>query len=86
MMASIIYSLCALVSLGIAVMLWRHHARTRSRLLYWSAPCFSGLTLNNLLLVVDKLFLPEADLTAWRQVAALVSLCVMLFGLTWEEE
>ena len=86
MMASIIYSLCALASLGIAVMLWRHHARTRSRLLYWSALCFSGLTLNNLLLVVDKLFLPDGDLTAWRQVAALVSLGVMLFGLTWEEE
>jgi hypothetical protein len=86
MMASIIYSLCALLSLGVAVMLWRHHARTRSRLLYWSALCFSGLTINNILLVVDKLVLPEADLSLLRQATALLSLCVMLFGLTWEEE
>jgi len=86
MIASLIYSLCALLSLGIAVMLWRHHARTRSRLLYWSALGFTGLALNNLLLVLDKLVLPGADLSLLRQVTALASLCVMLVGLTWEEE
>ena len=86
MIALAIYSLCALLSLGIAVMLWRHHARTRSRLLYWSALCFSGLALNNLLLVLDKLVLPHSDLSMLRQVTALLSLCVMLVGLVWEEE
>ena len=85
-MATIIYSLCALLSLGIAVALWRHHARTRSRLLYWSALCFSGLALNNAMLVADKLWLVEADLSVLRQVTALIALSVMLFGLTWEEE
>jgi len=86
MMASIIYSLCALLSMGIAVMLWRHHGRTRSRLLYWSALCFSGLTINNVLLVLDKLVWPSADFSLLRQVTALLSVCVILFGLTWEEE
>lgn len=86
MIALLIYSLCALLSLGIAVTLWRHHARTRSRLLYWSALCFTGLALNNVLLVVDKLVLPGSDLSLLRQVTALISLGVMLFGLTWEEE
>jgi len=86
MTATIIYSLCALLSLGIAVLLWRHQARTRSRLLYWSALGFSGLTINNLLLVADKLLVPDMNLSLLRQATALLSLCVMLYGLTWEEE
>ena len=86
MTAPIIYSLCALLSLVIATSLWRHHARTRSRLLYWSALCFTGLTLNNVLLVLDKLFYADLDLAPIRQVTALAALCVMLFGLIWEEE
>ena len=85
-MAALIYSLCALMSLGIAVMLWRSFARTRSRLLYWSAICFSGLSLNNIALVVDKLLLAEGDLSGLRQALALVSLAALVFGLIYEEE
>lgn len=85
-MASIIYGLCALLSLGISYLLWRHHARTRSRVLFWSACCFTGLTINNVLLVVDKLVLPEADLSLARQVTALLALSLLLFGLIYEEE
>jgi hypothetical protein len=85
-MAALIYSLCALMSLGIAVMLWRGFSRNHSRLLYWSALCFSGLSLNNLLLVLDKLVFPAADLSGLRQGIALVSLVVLVFGLVYEEE
>jgi hypothetical protein len=85
-MAAIIYSLCALLSFGIAALLWRHYASTRSRVLYWSALCFSGLTINNVLLVVDKLVLPDADLSPFRQIAALLSLLLLLFGLIYEDE
>ena len=86
MTALVIYSLCALLSLAIATALWRHQARTHSRLLYWSALCFSGLALNNMLLVLDKLVFPAVDLAPLRQATALIALCVMLYGLTWEEE
>ena len=85
-MAALIYSLCALLSLGIAVLLWAHYRRTRSRLLYWSALCFSGLTVNNALLVVDKLDLVAPDLSGMRQWTALVSLALLVYGLVWEEE
>ena len=85
-MAAIIYSLCALLSLGIAGLLWRHHGKTRSRVLYWSALCFTGLTINNLLLVIDKLILPDVDLSPFRQITALLSLLLLLFGLIYEEE
>jgi hypothetical protein len=85
-MASLIYSLCALFSLGIAVLLWAHYRRTRSRLLYWSALCFSGLTVNNVLLVIDKVDLVAADLSLVRQATALASLLLLLYGLVYEDE
>ena len=83
-MASLIYSLCALLSLWISVLLWNHYWRTRSRLLYWSALCFTGLTVNNMLLVLDKLFLAE-DLSVLRQWTALVSLALLVYGLVYED-
>ncbi|HSE87199.1 MAG TPA: DUF5985 family protein [Candidatus Binatia bacterium] len=36
-------------------LLWRAYYRSRYRLLLWGGLCFFGLTLNNALLVVDKL-------------------------------
>lgn len=85
-MAVIIYTLCALMSVGIAALLWRHFHRTRSRLIYWSAWCFTGLTVNNLLLVIDKMNLVDHDLSLLRQVAALASLAMLIFGLVYEDE
>ena len=85
-MAALIYSLCALLSLGIAVLLWAHYRRTRSRLLYWSALCFSGLTVNNVLLVLEKIDLVGPDLSGARQWTALVSLALLLYGLVYEDE
>jgi hypothetical protein len=84
--ASIIYGLCALMSFGIAFLLWRGYAKTRSRVLFWSAWCFTGLTLNNVLLVLDKLVFPETDLSLFRQVTALVAVSLLLYGLVFEEE
>ena len=85
-MAVLIYTLCAILSLGIALLLWAHYRRTRSRLLYWSALCFSGLTVNNVMLVADKTNLVAADLSDARQWVALGSLLLLLFGMVWEDE
>jgi hypothetical protein len=85
-MAPLIYSLCALTSLACFLLLWRSYAANRSRLLFWSALCFLMLTVNNVLLVLDKIVLPDVDLTAWRLGAALAAVLLLLFGLVWEEE
>jgi hypothetical protein len=42
--------------------------------------------VNNLLLVIDRLLLPDYDLLTWRQLAALAALLPLLYGLIWEEE
>ena len=86
-MGPVIYSLCALTSLTCLVLMWRSYRVTASRLLFWSALCFLLLTVNNVLLVLDKIVFPvEVDLSLWRLVAALAAVALLLFGLVWEEE
>lgn len=84
-MAAGIYLLCALTSLTCFGLLFRSWRRTRAWLLFWSWLCFAGLSFNNILLVLDKLVLPEVDLGFLRLATALASLLLLLFGLVWEE-
>jgi hypothetical protein len=85
-MSAIIYGLCALTALGCALMLLRGYRRSRYRLLLWSGLCFAGLTVNNLLLVIDKVAIPDGDLSFARTTVALVSMIVLLFGLIWDSD
>lgn len=85
-MAALIYSLCALTCMAAFWLLLRSWRATGHRLLFWSALCFAFLTLNNILLVVDNLVLPQIDLSTPRLLAALVGVLLLLFGLVWEEE
>lgn len=85
-MAAFIYSLCALTSLACAILLLRSYARTRIHLLLWSGLCFTGLTVSNVLLAVDRIVLSDVDLTTPRLAAALAGLLLMLFGLIWENK
>jgi hypothetical protein len=79
-MAEIVYSLCAMTSVGCAVLLFRGHRRSRAPLLLWSALCFVGLSANNILLVVDYLILRDVDLTALRSGIAFAALLVLIWG------
>jgi hypothetical protein len=85
-MGAIIYSLCALTALICAYLLLQAYWRGGYRLLLWSGLCFAGLTINNLLLVLDKLVFPDMDLSIWRTSAALVAMTVLLYGLVWDTE
>ena len=85
MIASIIYGLCGLTSLLSAGLLWRSYLRSRYRLLVWSALCFTGLTLANILLMMDKLMFPDVVLLQVRLIASLVALLPLLYGLITDE-
>jgi hypothetical protein len=80
----IIYALCALTAAACAVLLLRGYLRTRFRLLMWSGACFVGLTANNVLLVLDRVVFPTADLSAWRMALALGAVVLLLCGLIFE--
>ena len=82
----ILYSLAALTSLACMLLLFRAHARTGLRLLFWSALCFVGLSVNNLLLFLDLIVFPDFDLRLWRLAAALAGLLALLYGFIWEAE
>lgn len=85
-MAWLIYTLCTITAATCAVLLLTSFARSGYRLLLWSGLCFVGLTMNNLLLVIDKVVLPEADLVLMRSAVALVSMCMLLYGFVWDSE
>jgi hypothetical protein len=85
-MAAAIYSLCALTALVCTFLLLVAYRRGGYRLLLWSAVCFAGLTLNNILLVIDKILLPLVDLSTWRTSVALAAMIILLYGLIWDTE
>ena len=85
-MSAVIYSLCALTALLCAIFLLRAYARTRTRLLFWSGLCFAGLTVSNILLVLDRIVLPLVDLSTARLGVALVALLLLVYGLVMEED
>jgi len=83
-MPEITYVLCAATSILCAVLLLRGYLRSRSRLLMWSTLCFFGLAINNILLFVDLVILPDVDLRIVRSGSALASLLLLVIGLIWE--
>ena len=85
-MAAIIYLLCAVAAFICTCLLIRAYLRGRYRLLLWAGLCFAGLTLNNLVLVIDKVVLVDVDLSIWRTYVALISMAVLLYGLIWDSE
>ena len=91
-MAEAVYILCAVTSLACAFLLLRGYGRSRARFLLWSSLCFMGLAVNNVLLFLDLVVLPNVrglmgvDFALWRTAAALAGLCLLLYGLIWDAE
>lgn len=85
-MAAIVYLLCAITAALCAGLLLLAYWRGRYRLLLWSGLCFAGLTLNNAILVLDKVVFPAIDLSLPRTVIALLAMMILLYGLIWEAE
>jgi hypothetical protein len=85
-MPETIFALCALTSLGCAVLLLRSYRTTHARLLLWSSVCFVGLAVNNILVCIDFLLVPTVDLSALRATVALLSILFINFGLIWDSK
>lgn len=79
-------ALSALTSITCMVLLFRGYASSGSRLVLWTAACFVGLSLNNVLLFADLVVFPDVDLRLFRHAAALTGLLCLLYGFIWEGE
>lgn len=85
-MSGVVYALCAATSLLCAVMLLRAYAANGVRLLFWSGLCFIGLALDNVVLYVDVIVIPEVDISMWRRIPGLIALMLLIYGLIWDSK
>lgn len=83
---AIVYFLCFISSGLCAYLLMTAFSRRKEKLLLWSGLCFCLLALNNLLVFVDIVLLPDVDLTTLRSLTALAAIGVLLYGFVWEIE
>ena len=84
-MAEAVYVLCAVTSVACVMLLLRSYRKQRTRLLLWSTLCFSGLAVNNVLMVVDLIIVPSSDMSLFRTGSGFVAILLLLIGLTWED-
>jgi hypothetical protein len=83
-MAATVYFMCAVTSIGLALLLGRSWRRSRVQLLMWTALGFAGLAVNNVLLFLDRVIVRDRDLLLLRDLSGLAAMSVLLFGLIWE--
>jgi hypothetical protein len=83
----VLFALAALTSVGCTVLLFRAYGRSGMRLLLWSALCFVFLSMNNIMLFVDTIILPQlVDLRLFRLSTALAGIACLLYAFIWEAE
>jgi hypothetical protein len=81
-----IYLLCAATSLAAGALLLRYYLARRTPLLLWSCIGFLGLAVNNVLVYVDLVLVPSADLSLWRTVIGAAAMMAMVYGLIWKAD
>ena len=84
-MAALIFSLCSVTAFVVCALLLRAYARSKAPLLLWSGICFAGLTISNLVVVLDELVFPMRDYSPWRVGISVAAVSILLFGLIFEE-
>jgi hypothetical protein len=84
--AATVYLLCFIGSALCAYLLVSGFRRSNEKLLLWSAVCFCLLAVNNLLVFLDIIVLPDLNLTPLRSLTSLAAVSVLLYGFVWEIE
>lgn len=83
----VLIALAVLTCLACTVLLYRGYLRTGARLLFWSALCFIGLSMSNVMLFFDLVLFPtEIDLRFYRLGTALIGLSFLIYGFISESE
>ena len=80
MWVNIVYLLCFLTSLSCCLLLIRSYRRSKNKVLLWSAACFVLLAIDNLLVVIDLILLPNTDLSVPRLLVTLLAVSTLSIG------
>jgi hypothetical protein len=80
MIAEIVYVLCGVLSALCAGMLYSKYRATQTRFLLWSSLCFVGLAINNVILFIDMIIIPQTDISVIRMIPALLGVSVLIYG------
>ena len=83
---TLVYLLCFLTSAICSVLLGRNYFRSRARMLFWSAACFTLLAAVNLLVVLDLVIFPTVSFRSPRLWLSLAAVTVLLFGFIWDQD
>jgi hypothetical protein len=81
MIPGLVYILCAATSLGSAALLLRAALGNKAGLLFLSAFCFFAMAINNVLLYVNFVMLPEVDLLLAARLATVLAIVLLNIGL-----
>lgn len=81
---SFVYMLCFLTCFAAMLLLLQSFRRNGSRLLLWSVLAFIALAINNLILFVDIVLLPDINLLSLRELTAFAGVAILLYGFIWE--
>lgn len=84
-MGSIAYALCALTSLLCFILLLRGYLHTKTQLLLWSSLCFFFLSIQNVILFVDLVLVPQISLSEWRVSTGFIGAMILLCAFIWEK-
>jgi hypothetical protein len=79
-MAETVYFLCTIASFLCALLLYGKYRRNEVGLLFWTALCFLGFAINNLMLMIDLLVLPSLDLAVLRLLPAAFGVSAAIYG------
>ncbi len=82
-MSEATFILCAITSVVSAILLARG-APQGGRLLFWGSVFFAGMALNNILLFVDAWMGPTVDWSLLPNIAAFISIAILIYALIWE--
>lgn len=80
-MEETVYTLCATTALTCSFLLLRRYRRVRVSLLLWCGLFFLALAAENVILFIDRIVVPETDLSVWRNSVALLGLLILIGGL-----
>ena len=83
-MTALVYALIAVIAALCSLLLLRRYARSGARLLLWSAVCFGGLTLSNIVLFVDLVLFPGGDQLNLRLMITAGALALLVYGFIWD--